>query len=89
MPKTLNETEENPKTLNKNGQETPSMSLYEQSREDRIKENLQRMQKLGILDLSKNLNSAVRPKRTPKHSRSGSQGSTPVLPSGPLRRSTR
>lgn len=28
---------------------------YEQSREQRIKENLERMQKLGILDLSRNL----------------------------------
>lgn len=82
-------TKENPKTHNKNGQQTPSMSIYEQSREERIKENLQRLQKLGIVDLSQKLNSAVRTKRTTKHSRSDSPPFTPVLPSGPLRRSSR
>lgn len=35
---------------------------YEQSREQRIKENLQRMQKLGILDLSRNLKPPPKPK---------------------------
>lgn len=89
MSKTLEETKENPKTHNRNGQQTPSMSLYEQSREERIKENIQRLQQLGVIDLSQKLNSAVRPKRAPKHSRSDSRPSTPVLQSGPLRRSSR
>ncbi|KAL8195314.1 hypothetical protein R6Q57_025717 [Mikania cordata] len=35
---------------------------YEQSREERIKENLQRMQKLGILELSRNLKPPSKPK---------------------------
>lgn len=65
---------------------TPTMSLYEQSREERIKENLQRMQKLGLLDLSQKLKSAARPKRTPKKSPSNS---APLVPSGPVRRSSR
>ncbi|XP_010437280.1 PREDICTED: uncharacterized protein LOC104721070 isoform X2 [Camelina sativa] len=36
-------------------------SVYEKCREDRIKENLQRMQSLGILDLSLKLKSDTRP----------------------------
>ncbi|XVF61904.1 hypothetical protein PTKIN_Ptkin08bG0172100 [Pterospermum kingtungense] len=35
--------------------QTPKISLYEQSREERIKENLQRMQQLGLKDLSNSL----------------------------------
>ncbi|KAK2657363.1 hypothetical protein Ddye_010415 [Dipteronia dyeriana] len=90
-PKTLKETQQNPKTYNSNnhGQKTPNVSLYEQSREDRIKDNLQRMQKLGILDLSVKLKSSARTKRTPKNSPSDSQGSTSLLQSGPRRRSSR
>ncbi|KAI9165845.1 hypothetical protein LWI28_021580 [Acer negundo] len=89
-PKTLRETQQNPKTYNNNqGQKTPNVSLYEQSREERIKDNLQRMQKLGILDLSDKLKSSVRPKRTPRNSPSDSQGSTSLLQSEPRRRSSR
>ncbi|KAK1586680.1 hypothetical protein Q3G72_005041 [Acer saccharum] len=89
-PKTLRETQQNPKTYNNNqGQKTPNVSLYEQSREERIKDNLQRLQKLGILDISDKLKSSVRPKRTPKNSPSDSQGSTSLLQSGPRRRSSR
>ncbi|KAH7566508.1 hypothetical protein JRO89_XS08G0175300 [Xanthoceras sorbifolium] len=89
IPKTLRETQQNPKAYNNHGQNTPTISLYEQSREDRIKENLERMQKLGIVDLSDKLKSRVRPKRTPKNSPSDSLGSTSLLPSEPLRRSSR
>ncbi|GKB81608.1 cell division cycle-associated protein 7-like protein [Tanacetum coccineum] len=39
---------------------------YEQSREERIKENLLRMQKLGIMELSRNLKPAAKPKPKPK-----------------------
>ncbi|KAL1188896.1 E3 ubiquitin-protein ligase JMJ24 [Cardamine amara subsp. amara] len=39
----------------------PNVSVYEKCREDRIKENLQRMQNLGILDLSLKLKSEIRP----------------------------
>ncbi|XP_048335958.2 uncharacterized protein LOC107424729 [Ziziphus jujuba] len=57
---------------------------YEQTREERIRENLQKMQKLGIFDLSLKLNSHIHPKRTPLRK------SSPALPpSGPLRRSSR
>ncbi|CAH2076327.1 unnamed protein product [Thlaspi arvense] len=40
---------------------TSNVSIYEKCREDRIKENLQRMQNLGILDLSHKLKSEIRP----------------------------
>uniref|UniRef100_A0A1J3FBU3 Cell division cycle-associated 7-like protein n=1 Tax=Noccaea caerulescens TaxID=107243 RepID=A0A1J3FBU3_NOCCA len=40
---------------------TSVVSIYEKCRQDRIKENLQRMQNLGILDLSLKLKSETRP----------------------------
>ncbi|XWS45333.1 hypothetical protein CRYUN_Cryun15aG0127400 [Craigia yunnanensis] len=40
---------------NENKTQTPKISLYEQSREERIKENLQRMQQLGLKDLSNSI----------------------------------
>ncbi|KAK1431204.1 hypothetical protein QVD17_14501 [Tagetes erecta] len=45
------------KENNKNG-----VAEYEQSREERIKANLQQMQKLGILNLSRNLKPSPKPK---------------------------
>ncbi|KVI01967.1 Zinc-finger domain of monoamine-oxidase A repressor R1 [Cynara cardunculus var. scolymus] len=55
---------------------------YEQSREQRIKENLQRMHKLGILELSRNLKPPPKPKTIRSHK--------PVPPvSGSPRRSSR
>lgn len=51
--KTRAENEQN----NENG-----VAEYEQSREERIKANLQRMQKLGILELSRNLKPPPKPK---------------------------
>ncbi|KAF8015539.1 hypothetical protein BT93_H1152 [Corymbia citriodora subsp. variegata] len=68
--------------------ESRKMSLYEQSREERIKANLERMQKLGIFDLSQKLrSSSVPPKRTP--TRRSSEKCAPAPPSGPVRRSSR
>ncbi|XP_030462578.2 uncharacterized protein LOC115682490 [Syzygium oleosum] len=68
------------------------ISLYEQSREERIRANLERMQKLGIVDLSQKLRSSSSssvppPKRTP--CRRSSEKCAPVPPSGPVRRSSR
>jgi len=68
--------------------ESRKMFLYEQSREERIKANLERMQKLGIFDLSQKLrSSSVPPKRTPN--RKPSEKCAPAPPSGPVRRSSR
>lgn len=66
-----------------------TLSDYEQTREKRIKENLERMQKLGIVDLSLKLKSCTTPKRTPRSSpcRKPLDGSTPLSP--PSRRSSR
>ncbi|GAB4847034.1 hypothetical protein Ancab_026046 [Ancistrocladus abbreviatus] len=66
-------------------------SEYEQSREQRIKENLERMQKLGIVDLSLKFKSFNIPKRTPKEpslNKTPSK-SSPFPSTGPLRRSSR
>ncbi|OMP02120.1 hypothetical protein COLO4_11324 [Corchorus olitorius] len=64
--------------------QTPKMSLYELSREERIKENLQRMQQLGLKDLS---NSLLKSTSQTQRRRSGrGPGSSP---SGAVRRSSR
>lgn len=59
-PKIRQQEEEVEETQNEsnNGGTT---SEYEQSREQRIKENLQRMEKMGILDLSRKLKSDFLP----------------------------
>ncbi|KAK9284201.1 hypothetical protein L1049_023370 [Liquidambar formosana] len=75
-------------------QATPAEKMtlgYEQSREKRIKENLERMQKLGIVDLSLKLKSLNPPKPTRNYS---SARKTPHRPSPlslpvPFRRSSR
>ncbi|KAI3702467.1 hypothetical protein L6452_28205 [Arctium lappa] len=54
---------------------------YEQSREQRIKENLQRMHKLGILELSRNLKPPPKPKTVRPYKR------VPPLPGSPRRSS--
>ncbi|KAF5187986.1 Cell division cycle-associated 7-like protein [Thalictrum thalictroides] len=73
-PRTL-ETPVNPKQTNNNSyehEETQSNKSeevfdYEQCREKRIKENMERMQKLGIFDLSSKLKyEFLSPKRTPR-----------------------
>ncbi|THG21990.1 hypothetical protein TEA_017960 [Camellia sinensis var. sinensis] len=54
------------------------VSGYEQSRDQRIKENLQRMQKLGILDLSRQLNPpSKRPKKNPSQKKPSLPSSDP------------
>ncbi|OWM66296.1 hypothetical protein CDL15_Pgr013513 [Punica granatum] len=68
---------------------TPKISLYEQSRENRIRENKERLQKLGIIELSDKLRSSA-PRRTPQRRGSSSEDRpTPVLPPIPTRRSSR
>ena len=76
--------------------QTQKASQYELSREQRIKENLERMQKLGILDLSLKLKSVIpsNTKRNPRnHSNNNNCTTTPrpspAPPSGPTRRSSR
>ncbi|XP_006294044.2 uncharacterized protein LOC17890325 [Capsella rubella] len=66
---------------------TQKASLYEQSREERIKENLQRMQNLGILNLSRKLRSENRPVKRSCGNPNLAQRSTPPLQ--PSRRSSR
>ncbi|XP_042512010.1 cell division cycle-associated protein 7-like [Macadamia integrifolia] len=67
------------------------VSGYEQSRDKRIKENMERMQKLGILDLSLKLKSGLSsPKRNPRNSSERKMPQpSPLLPSAPSRRSSR
>ncbi|VVB09978.1 unnamed protein product [Arabis nemorensis] len=43
----------------------PKVSNYEKSREERIKENLERMKNLGIMDLSRKLSSQIRSVKRP------------------------
>lgn len=61
-------------------------SEYEQSREERIKENLERMRKLGIFDLSLEVK-AIKPNKTRKTPQRLSV--SPLPPSQPTRRSSR
>ncbi|EOX91280.1 hypothetical protein QUC31_003041 [Theobroma cacao] len=90
-----NNSDHHLQTNNENKTRTPKISLYEQSREERIKENLERMQQLGLKDRSNSLlnsNSHLSSRRG--RPRSGSKPPvTPLrsslLPSGPLRRSSR
>ena len=66
-------------------------SGYEQFREQRIKENMERMQKLGILDLSQNLKKShtkPKPNPTPRNP-SDKKTHNPLPLSGSPRRSTR
>lgn len=73
--------------------QTQNKSQYEQSREERIKENVKRMKKLGIVDISLQLKSDFQPmRRTPKSFSNRSttpSGPSPLQPSGRLRRSSR
>ncbi|KAG4175498.1 hypothetical protein ERO13_A11G189000v2 [Gossypium hirsutum] len=75
--------------------QTPKISLYEQSREERIKENLQRMQQLGLKDLSNSLLNST-PRLSSRRGRPRVGGKPPVTPlssplpsSDQLRRSSR
>ncbi|KAM7516585.1 hypothetical protein LguiA_006168 [Lonicera macranthoides] len=86
---------QNHQQINENVQNNQShikLSRYELSREERIKENLERMEKLGILDLSLKLKSLHNP--TPRnnnksYNRKTPQRVEPLPPSGPVRRSSR
>lgn len=64
--------------------ETPDASVYEESRDLRIKQNKEKMQKLGILDLSLKLKS-----KTSLPKRSSDKKSQIVLLPGSPRRSSR
>ena len=68
-------------------QGNPKASLYEQCREERIKENLQRMQNLGILNLARKLQSETRPGKRSFGNSYPAPKSTP--PTAPSRRSSR
>nr|XP_043608005.1 uncharacterized protein DDB_G0288805-like [Erigeron canadensis] len=88
---------------NNNVLNSSSSSDYEKCREERIKENLERMQKFGIFDLSLKLksikpNNANRKKNfnnnnnkpfLSNQNNNGSISSTPLPSSGPTRRSSR
>ncbi|XP_022971704.1 cell division cycle-associated protein 7-like [Cucurbita maxima] len=69
----------------------PEISQYEQSRELRIRENMERMQKLGIPDLSLKLKTSAPSKKNRRKSLvpKASPPSFDLPPTGPLRRSSR
>ncbi|KAF5961256.1 hypothetical protein HYC85_002465 [Camellia sinensis] len=90
------ETPANPSNhqINEDGRtqikETQKVSGYEQCREERIKENLQRMQKLGIMDLSLKLKSLKPIRKNNFSNRKSPPCPSPLTtPGGPLRRSSR
>ncbi|PIM99110.1 hypothetical protein CDL12_28400 [Handroanthus impetiginosus] len=89
-PENLNITEEQHKkeAMENEDVHAHKVSEYELSREERIKENRERMQKLGILDLSLNFN-ALKPTPKRTYNRKPPQSDSPSLPSGPVRRSSR
>ncbi|KAL5708121.1 hypothetical protein ACHQM5_018949 [Ranunculus cassubicifolius] len=66
-----------------------AVSGYEQIREQRIKENMERMQKLGLFDLSSKLNSAISSSKKPRTFQKRSPPSSPLHSSLPPRRSSR
>lgn len=91
--KTL-ETPANPTTdrINENGhtqiEESHKKSDYEQAREERIKENRERMEKLGIFDLSLKFKSST-PARKNSFNGKPNKCLSPLPPRGPTRRSSR
>ncbi|XP_073158019.1 uncharacterized protein [Henckelia pumila] len=78
-------------TMDRENAETHEISSYEQFREERIKENLERMQKLGIFDLSLNFKSLKKTiKNRPIHRKTPqAQSASPLPSSAPVRRSSR
>lgn len=73
-----------------NGASSGAMSGYEQFREQRVKENKERMQKLGLLDLSLKLKARLgRPKKTPGNVSSEKKPSAPLPVTASPRRSSR
>ncbi|XP_022844847.1 uncharacterized protein LOC111367947 [Olea europaea var. sylvestris] len=84
------ETLENVNTKENDNGTNQKISEYERSREQRIKENLQRMQNLGILDLSLKVKSLKPTPKITKHRKiPQTQSPSPLPPSGPVRRSSR
>ncbi|KAK4416251.1 Cell division cycle-associated 7-like protein [Sesamum alatum] len=79
---------EQQETMGKEDGVARMISEYELSREERIKENRERMQKLGIVDLSLKLK-ALRPTPNRGSYRKTPQVHSPLPPSGPVRRSSR
>ncbi|XP_052197941.1 uncharacterized protein LOC127804891 [Diospyros lotus] len=71
------------------GNEARKLSSYEQLREERIKENLVRMQQLGLFDLSLKLKSVKPPRKNNYKSSSCKNPASPLPPSEPRRRSSR
>ncbi|KAL6222514.1 hypothetical protein ACLB2K_005906 [Fragaria x ananassa] len=72
--------------------QTQNKSQYELSRDERIKANLERMQKLGLADISLDLRSQFQAKKGPKRSYSkttSSSGASTIRKPGPVRRSSR
>ncbi|XP_073047342.1 uncharacterized protein [Primulina eburnea] len=76
-------------TMDKENAETHEVSSYEQFREERIKENLERMQKLGIFDLSLNFKYLKKPIKNRPINRKTPHSSSPLPSSAPVRRSSR
>ncbi|AES94798.2 putative Zinc-finger domain of monoamine-oxidase A repressor R1 [Medicago truncatula] len=72
-----------------NGHQNKMMSEYELSREERIRENRERMGKLGILDISLSLK--LKPNPPPSRRTPSNNPKSPISlnPSGPSRRSSR
>lgn len=68
---------------------TSDSSGYEQSRDIRIKENKERMQKLGIFDLSLKLKSHIAPRKRSSRDPSEKKAQTLPPPPGSPRRSSR
>lgn len=79
---------ENPQTMSEMKHHQHKMSQYEISREERIRENRERMGKLGIFDISLSLK--LKPKTTPsRRNQSNPKSPLSLNPSGPTRRSSR
>ncbi|WOH10053.1 hypothetical protein DCAR_0729514 [Daucus carota subsp. sativus] len=71
-------------------QKNQKMSEYEKCREARIKENLERMKQLGILDLSLKLKTASKPARNASlFAQKTPRRVSPMRSVGPVRRSSR
>ncbi|TQE07150.1 hypothetical protein C1H46_007203 [Malus baccata] len=86
------ESSANPNPRSNNEHPQIPKSLYEQSREDRIRENCERMQKLGIVDISLQLKSNFQSTKSTKSysDRSTTPSGPPSIRSlGPTRRSSR
>ncbi|PRQ47806.1 putative transcription factor C2H2 family [Rosa chinensis] len=75
-----------------NKTQTQNKSQYELSRDERIKANLERMQKLGLADISLELKSQFQAKRATKsfsNRTTPSSVASPIRRPGPIRRSSR